>query len=240
MGAKFSPLHIQQGAVISEQTPRVFITADYPYYRDDASHWADRLTRLKSIGIMAVTVYIPWRHHQPDRFKPPDFDGSTQANRDVLSFLRLCADLDLEVIAKPGPFIHAEVNYGGLPDWVCPLNNPQIEALLNANGEAECWAGSQVEADGETIERWPLPAPFSPEFLRLTRIWMQQVGEEVIRPLAAPVGPIVALQIANEGIYSNGAKAPWAYDFSPSALAQFRDFLVGKYGKLVSSTVIRR
>ena len=232
MGAKFSPLHIQQGAVISEQTPRVFITADYPYYRDDASHWADRLTRLKSIGIMAVTVYIPWRHHQPDRFKPPDFDGSTQANRDVLSFLRLCADLDLEVIAKPGPFIHAEVNYGGLPDWVCPLNNPQIEALLNANGEAECWAGSQVEADGETIERWPLPAPFSPEFLRLTRIWMQQVGEEVIRPLAAPVGPIVALQIANEGIYSNGAKAPWAYDFSPSALAQFRDFLVGKYGQI--------
>jgi beta-galactosidase len=229
MGEPFSPLHIHQGAVLSGGTPGVFITADYPYYRDDARNWADRLGSLKRMGISTVTVYIPWRHHQVDPAAAPDFTGRTQPNRDVLGFLRLCADLGLSVIAKPGPFIHAEVNYGGLPDWVCPLNNPKIEALLNAGGEAETWAGSRAAADGAAVEQWPLPAPFSPEFLRLTVDWMRRVGEEVIRPLSAPDGPIVALQIANEGIYSNGQHAPWAYDYSPSALAVFRQFLADQY-----------
>ncbi len=232
MGDKFSPLHIQQGAVLSGGKAGIFITADYPYYRDDASNWRDRLNSLKRMGILAVTLYIPWRHHQTDPAVPPDFTGRTQANRDVIGFLRLCAELGLGVIAKPGPFIHAEVNYGGLPDWVCPLHNPKIEALLNAGGEAEVWAGSRVKADGMTIESWPLPAPFSSEFLRLTIEWMRRVADEVIQPLSAPDGPIVALQIANEGIYSNGQHAPWAYDYSPSALRLFHSFLAEKYGEI--------
>lgn len=234
MGVTFSPLRIHQGVVLSGETPGIFITADYPYYRDDTNHWADRLASLKRMGISVVTVYIPWRHHQPDPATPADFTGSTQANRDVLGFIKLCAGLGLGVIAKPGPFIHAEVNYGGLPDWVCPLNNAKIDALLNANNEPEHWAGSRVKSDGTTIEIWPLPAPFSPEFLRLTRAWMQQVSAEVIRPQSAPEGPIVALQIANEGIYSNGQHAPWAYDYSPSALAGFREFLAEKYQNLTT------
>lgn len=228
----FSPLTIQQGLVFLDNQPFILISADYPYYRDDASNWADRLSSLKSLGITVITAYIPWRHHQTDPETAPDFSGLTQPNRDVLGFLDLCADLGLMVIAKPGPFIHAEMNYGGLPDWVCPCNNLKIEALLDSAGSPACWLGSQLSADGKTVESWPLPAPFSPEFLRLSREWLEGVGEKVIRAHQAPQGLIVAIQIGNEGIYSNGQHAPWAYDYSLSALAKYLTHLRAEYSSL--------
>ncbi len=232
MSKTFPTIEIRQGVVYLHGQPRLFISADYPYYRDDAANWKDRLERLKSLGIRVITAYIPWRHHQTDPEAAPDFRGLSAPNRDVLGFLRLCADLDLLVIVKPGPFVHAELNYGGLPDWVCPLNNPDIESLLNAEGKAEQWSGARLGGDGKSLESWPLPAPFSPEFLRLSCAWLERVGEEVIRPNQAPHGPVIAIQIGNEGIYSNGQHAPWAYDYSPSALAKFAAFLEEKYRTL--------
>jgi len=228
----FSALAIQQGIVVLDNQSRILISADYPYFRDDASNWPGRLSSLKSIGITLVTTYIPWRHHQTSPETAPDFSGLSQPNRDVLGFLALCAELGLMVIVKPGPFIHAEINYGGLPDWVCPCNNLMIEALLDSDGSPACWPGNQLSANGKSVERWPLPAPFSPEFLRLSRQWLEAVGEVVIRAHQAPQGPIVALQIGNEGIYSNGQHAPWAYDYSPSALAKYRTYLKAEYGSL--------
>lgn len=225
----FSPLLIQQGIIKINGQPRLFISADYPYYRDDPRNWPDRLASLQSLGINAVSAYIPWRHHQLSPDTAPDFTGRTQPNRDILGFLALCSDIGLPVIAKPGPFIHGETNYGGLPDWVCPLNHPAIEPLQDSQGEFPLWSGGRLDESGTAPAKWPLPAPFDPEFLRLAREWMCQVGAEVIGPHQAPAGPIVAIQVANEGIYSNGQHAPWAYDYSPSALASFRSFLAEKY-----------
>lgn len=208
------------------------ISADYPYYRDYPENWLARLTSLKSLGIHVITAYIPWRHHVLNARQRPDFSGKSQGNRDVIGFLALCRQLDLMVVLKPGPFIHGETNYGGLPDWVCPLNNPKIEPLLDSEGQPVSWSGGKLDAIRLRAENWPLPAPFAPEFLRLTREWMIWVDEEVIRPNQAPAGPIVALQIANEGIYSNGQHAPWAYDYSASGLTKYHQFLQTRYQTL--------
>lgn len=228
----FPPLTFQKGIVHVGGRARLFISADYPYYRDEVDNWRDRLASLKSLGIEVVSAYIPWRHHQPDPKTAPDFSGISRPNRNVAGFLSRCADLNLMVIAKPGPFIHAELNYGGLPDWTCPANNPKIEELLNSDDKPGYWSGARLSQDGKSVEAWPLPAPFSPEFLRLAREWLMRVGETVIRPNQAPAGPIVGVQVGNEGIYSNGQHALWAYDYSPSALARFAGFLKAKYSEL--------
>jgi beta-galactosidase len=89
--------------------------------------------------------------------------------------------------------------------------------------------GTQLAPDRKSVEKWPLPAPFSPEFLRLGQEWLEQVGRWVIQPHQAPHGPIVAIQIGNEGIYSNGQHAPWQYDYSPSGLSKYSEFLKSVY-----------
>ena len=228
----FPLLTFHKGVAHLNGKPRLFISADYPYYRDLKSNWRDRLQRIKNLGIEVVSAYIPWRHHQTDPNSRPDFNGASDPKRDVIGFLTLCAELDLLVIAKPGPFVHAEVNYGGLPDWTCPANNLKIEPLLNADGNPERWSGSELGVDGKSMTAWPLPAPFGDEFFRLTKDWMVRVGREVIQPFAAPNGPIVAVQVGNEGIYSNGQHAPWAFDYSSSAVERFVAYLTREYNTL--------
>ncbi|TDA66057.1 MAG: hypothetical protein D9V45_03685 [Chloroflexi bacterium] len=227
-----APLTIHQGAVTISDQPVMLVSADYPYYRDRPDNWRDRLTQLKALGLQVVTCYIPWRHHQPDAASQPDFTGATQPNRNVIGFLQLCKELDLAVVVKPGPFIHAETNYGGLPDWTCPVLNSKIEPLRDAQGNPCMWGGATLDASGKRVVDWSLPAPFDPEFLRLTREWLAWVGQQVIAPFASPQGPIVAAQAANEGIYSNGQHAPWAYDYSKSGLQQYQAFVQTKYTTL--------
>lgn len=221
---------IHRGTVQIDGQPRMLISADYPYYRDAADNWADRLRTLRDLGVGVVSTYIPWRHHQPQPDQEPDFSGRTQPNRDVHGFLALCQRLGLAVIAKPGPFIHAETNYGGLPDWVCPLFDPAIEPSRDASGQALRWMGARLDRDGK-VEPWPLPAPFGPRFLALTREWLGRAGA-LIRRHSAPHGPVVFVQVANEGVYSDGQHAPWAYDYSASAVALFRRQIAARYEQI--------
>lgn len=210
------------------------MSADYPYYRDDPAVWADRLRSLRDeLGIEVVSAYVPWRHHQPDPGRVPDFTGAEDPARDVVGFLRHCHRLGLGVILKPGPFIHAETNYGGLPDWVRPGPDNGIEAVLDAAQVPAVWSGARLAAGG-AAEQWPLPAPLDPRFLALTRCWLNAVGAEVVRPHRYPHGPVRLVQIANEGLYTNGAQPLWAFDYSDSALDFFRAGLRRWYGDLDS------
>ncbi|MBF8190058.1 beta-galactosidase [Nonomuraea sp. K274] len=216
-------IEVRDGVAVIDGVPRVLVTADYPYYRDDPAVWADRLRAVRDeLGIEVVTCYLPWRHHQPEPGIAPDFTGATHPARNVAGFLALCRELGLRVIAKPGPFIHAEVTYGGLPDWVCPEADPSIEPLLDAYGRPSRWV------DGSGGAGRALPAPLGPAFLARATQWLSSVGKEV---LGQDV-PVIALQIANEGVYTSGALPLTAYDYGPSGVAFFRDRLRAWYGTL--------
>ncbi|NUW34334.1 beta-galactosidase [Nonomuraea sp. SMC257] len=212
-------IEVHEGVIVVDGEPRVLVSADYPYYRDDPARWPDRLRALRDdLGIEVVTCYIPWRHHQPEADTPPDFTGHTAPGRDVVGFLGLCHRLGLKVVAKPGPFVHAELTYGGLPDWVCPERNPAIEPVLDASGEPARWADSPARAPGR-----PLPAPLAEPFATLAGEWLAAVGAKVLDAAAHPNGPVILTQIANEGVYTDGARPLTAYDYSPSALALHRE-----------------
>lgn len=227
-------VEIGNGAIYLKGKPLYISSADYPYYRDDTSNWDDRLKKLKECGINVITCYFPWRHHEQQingkRFY--DFTGKTQRNRDVIKFLKLCHKNGLLVIAKPGPFIHAEINYGGLPDFVCPIKNPKIEAMLDHKYEQVLWSGSEYAKSGKRPDLWPLPSPLDQNFLQEVESWYRVIQEEVVKPLSYPEGPIFLVQIANEGIYSNIQRAPWDYDYSQSSLKYFRECLKEDYKSL--------
>nr|QCO92923.1 hypothetical protein [uncultured bacterium] len=224
-----------QNGVFYLDGKKVFLNStDYPYFRDDPENWADRLKKMKSLGNDIVSFYIPWRHHEVEieGNRRYDFHGDTLPNRDVIGFLKLCQAIGLKAIVKPGPFIHAEVNYGGLPNWVCPSLNPAIEPMIGSTGEPFTWPGIQKKPDASGMEELPLPAPFDPLFLAEVKGWLQAVTDQVIAPFVGTNCPIVMIQVANEGIYSNYQRAPWAYDFSRSSVQLYRQFLQRTYGSL--------
>ena len=125
-------------------------------------------------------------------------------------------------IAKPGPYIHAETRFGALPDYVLPENNPSISVRIDMQGEASpaCWGFAKP------------PAPMDPNFLPYVEDWFRAVAREVIAPNEYPNGPILAVQVLNEGIYSDGSYAIDKLHFDAAAVGHYREFLRAKYGSL--------
>jgi hypothetical protein len=80
------------------------------YFRVPQEQWKDVLTKTKAAGFNTVQTVIPWNYHE--RVKN-QFDFS-----ELEDFVKLCAELGLYVIARPGEFICAEWDNGGFPDWL--------------------------------------------------------------------------------------------------------------------------
>ncbi|MFX0537159.1 glycoside hydrolase family 35 protein [Ornithinimicrobium sp. Y1847] len=83
------------------------------YFRVHPDLWLDRLRRLRAMGANTVETYVPWNYHAPER-RTIDFSG----RRDLGRFLDLAAEADLDIIVRPGPYICAEWEGGGLPGWL--------------------------------------------------------------------------------------------------------------------------
>ncbi|SMF18323.1 beta-galactosidase [Cellulosimicrobium cellulans J34] len=83
------------------------------YFRVHPDLWADRLRRVRAMGLNTVDTYVPWNWHEAERGRPV-FDG----DRDLERFLRLVGDLGMDAVVRPGPYICAEWSNGGLPAWL--------------------------------------------------------------------------------------------------------------------------
>jgi beta-galactosidase len=83
------------------------------YFRVPQQYWRDRLTKLIDLGCNTVETYVAWNAHEPKKGRW-DFEGML----DVVAFTELAAELGLHVIIRPGPYICAEWDLGGLPNWL--------------------------------------------------------------------------------------------------------------------------
>ena len=68
---------------------------------------------MKAAGVNVISAYVIWIHHEEIQGQ---FDWTDQ--RDLRAFAQLCARHGMYLIARIGPWDHAEVRNGGLPDWV--------------------------------------------------------------------------------------------------------------------------
>ncbi|NWX92306.1 BGAL galactosidase, partial [Nothoprocta pentlandii] len=90
-----------------------YVSGSLHYARVPRAAWRDRLLKMSMAGLSAVQLYIPWNYHEP---LPGVYDFAGE--RDVEAFLDLTAELGLLVILRPGPYICAEWEMGGLPAWL--------------------------------------------------------------------------------------------------------------------------
>ncbi|MGW4897809.1 beta-galactosidase [Kitasatospora sp. NPDC004240] len=92
-------------------------SGEFHYFRlPSPDLWRDVLEKQKAAGFNTVSLYFDWAYHSP---KPGVYDFT--GIRDVDRLLDLADELGLYVIARPGPYINAEVDSGGFPAWVDTL-----------------------------------------------------------------------------------------------------------------------
>ncbi|MFF6981361.1 beta-galactosidase family protein [Streptomyces sp. NPDC008343] len=100
--------------------PFRIISGSLHYFRIHQEQWADRLRKARLMGLNTVDVYVPWNLHQPHRDGPLVLDEGL----DLPRFLDLAAAEGLYVLLRPGPYICAEWEAGGLPAWL--LADPEV------------------------------------------------------------------------------------------------------------------
>ncbi|SDO68765.1 beta-galactosidase [Actinacidiphila guanduensis] len=87
---------------------------EFHYFREPSQAlWLDTLQKMKAAGFNAVSLYFDWGYHSP---APGVYDFT--GVRDVDKLLDMADQLGIYVIARPGPYINAEVDGGGFPDWL--------------------------------------------------------------------------------------------------------------------------
>jgi beta-galactosidase len=129
MGTAVSPsgerLGVNSQYLTRNGVPWMPVMGEFHYSRTPDDQWEDELRKMKAAGVDIVASYVIWNHHEEQDGK---FDWRGQRN--LRRFVQLAAKAGLDVMVRIGPWVHAEVRYGGVPDWVVDAmptrrNDPQ-------------------------------------------------------------------------------------------------------------------
>ncbi len=82
----------------------------FHYPRCPQPLWRDRLLKFKRAGFNTVESYIFWNYHEP-------VEGHADLS-ELESFIQLVKEMGFWMIARIGPYVCAEWDVGGFPDWV--------------------------------------------------------------------------------------------------------------------------
>ena len=93
--------------------PFVVKAAEVHYPRIPRPYWEHRIQMCKALGMNTLCLYVFWNIHE-QREGQFDFTG----NNDVAEFCRLAQKNGMYVIVRPGPYVCAEWEMGGLPWWL--------------------------------------------------------------------------------------------------------------------------
>ena len=93
--------------------PFIVKAAEIHYPRIPRQYWEHRIRMCKALGMNTICIYIFWNIHE-QREGQFDFTGQN----DVAAFCRLAQKNGMYVIVRPGPYVCAEWEMGGLPWWL--------------------------------------------------------------------------------------------------------------------------
>lgn len=88
------------------------VMGEMHYTRIPKEQWEDVILKMKANGITVIAAYVLWIHHE-------EIEGQFEwtGNKDLRSFVKLCAKHGMYAYPRIGPWCHAEVRNGGTPDW---------------------------------------------------------------------------------------------------------------------------
>ncbi|KLU89827.1 hypothetical protein MAPG_08796 [Magnaporthiopsis poae ATCC 64411] len=95
----------------------VFAGEFHPFRLPVPSLWLDAMQKIKALGMNTVSIYIDWALLEGKQ-------GQYRADGvfALEPFFEAASKAGLYVIARPGPYINAEVSGGGFPGWLTRIN----------------------------------------------------------------------------------------------------------------------
>ena len=159
--------------------PAYLCSGEFHYFRVPKKDWRRRMDLFRQAGGNCLATYIPWLIHEPTEGK--FVFGGEDGVYDLEGFLQTAQEMGLYVIARPGPYQYSELQYDGLPGWLCE-NNPQLRAC---NFDGQPFRTSSVSY-------------VHPLFLEKVHNWFVRVCPIISKYTVSRGGPIAFVQLDNE------------------------------------------
>jgi beta-galactosidase len=105
------PLQIISGEMHPARIPRIY--------------WRNRIRMAKAMGCNTIAAYVFWNYQES---KPGIFDFKTD-NHDIAEFIKICQQEGMWVIVRPGPYVCAEWDFGGLPPYLLKIPDLKIRCM---------------------------------------------------------------------------------------------------------------
>jgi hypothetical protein len=132
--------------------------------RIPAEYWQHRIQMAKAMGLNTIAVYLMWNTFEHE---PGVFDFTTE-RRDFVRFIRLCQQEGMWVYLRPGPYVCAEWDMGGLPPYL--LRDPSIRVRTKDD----------------------------PRYMQAVQRYIDAIAPRLALLMASAGGPILMMQIENE------------------------------------------
>jgi beta-galactosidase len=134
--------------------------------RIPAEYWTHRIRMAKAMGMNTIALYVMWNYHETSEGV---FDFR-HGNRDIEAFIRACRAQDMWVLLRPGPYVCAEWDLGGLPSYL--LRDADMQLRTDSASE--------------------------PRYMAAVARYIRELAPRVAPLMAAAGGPILMIQIENE------------------------------------------
>jgi len=108
-----------------DDKPFQIISGEMHPARIPAEYWKHRIQMAKAMGCNTISAYIFWNYHEPEEGV---FDFST-GNHNIASFIKLVQDEDMWLILRPGPYVCAEWELGGIPPYLLRIPDIRLRCM---------------------------------------------------------------------------------------------------------------
>lgn len=115
---------IGKNTFLLNEKPFIIKAAEIHYPRIPHEYWEHRIKMSKALGFNTICLYVFWNLHE-EAMGNFDFSG----NKDITEFCRLAQKHGMYVIVRPGPYVCAEWEMGGLPWWLLKDDNVKLRTL---------------------------------------------------------------------------------------------------------------
>lgn len=132
--------------------------------RIPAEYWEHRIHLAKAMGLNTIAVYLMWNYFESE---PGEFDFTTE-RRDFVRFIKICQREGMWVYLRPGPYVCAEWDLGGLPAYL--LRDPTIRVRTKDDAR----------------------------YMQAVQRYMDAVAPKIAPLMANRGGPVLMMQIENE------------------------------------------
>lgn len=105
--------------------PFQIISGEMHYARIPHEYWRHRIQMAKALGCNTIATYVFWNYHET---KEGVFDFKTE-NRNLAEYLRIAKEEGMWVLLRPGPYVCAEWDLGGIPPYLLSIPDIKLRCM---------------------------------------------------------------------------------------------------------------